>query len=653
MKKTIGLFIVLATILLGLCFIENKKNEVVLVDGERTPFSIRLHYDMGELMVHPWYDETAGIWYVFLPGYVDLEEADCSQLKQGDFYVDGEKQNRRFTWQDNMQYEISYCGQTMQVVFLKEENLSNLFIETQSGTNDVIRAAKENVEKGHIVSLDHRGNVQYDGKMKEISGHGNAWQFYDKRAYDIKLNGKATLAGIDGGNQWKLLHLWNDGDKIHSKLAFDIAQILGADYTPDATWVNVYLNGEYHGMYLLTTAVRDKDVFNTKDVLFLEKDLEDRYTLEEHVVSEEGNGFVIHRPKEVTEEEKEKIGQLVQEVENSIADGNLQQELIDVDSFATQFLVDEITLNSDGFETSTYLYRTAEGKPFCAGPAWDYDGAFGEYLHTSENHVNPGQSVLDGEPTELTWYQKLYDNPEFLDTVIGKYEAAMPQLRKLYEENIDLYARYIATSVRNDDIRWGGYNETLPRTGNYQTWENDVRYLKYFCTARYNALMERWRIEGDKIAFETTGEDHKVKVLYGGKETVIEVRDGETLKPQQLDEICTREGCVTKIAYSEEPYSEYMPVLEDFAIKVEARPTVDETEEYKYVHIPKDIFAENYDYVSVFMIDSGGNMENLQVAEPLSDIYLELDKEQTGTIAIYVFGDATGTTVLEEVVIEY
>lgn len=653
MKKTIGLFIILVSIVLCLMLLENRKNEVTLVDGERTPFSLMLYYDMGELMVHPWYDETVGIWYVFLPGYVDTDKINCSQLQQGDFYVDGEKQSDRFSWQEDKQYEFTYCEQSMQVVFLRDENLANLFIETESGTNEFIRAAKENVEEGHIVSLDYQGNIQYDGKMKEISGHGNAWEFYDKRAYDIKLNGKATLAGIDGGNQWKLLHLWNDGDKIHSKLAFDIAQILGANYTPDATWVNVYLNGEYHGMYLLTTAVRDKDVFNTKDVLFLEKDLEDRYTLEEHVVSEEGNGFVIHRPKEVTEGEKEKIGQIVQEVEDSIADGNLQQELIDVDSFATQFLVDEITLNSDGFETSSYLYQTADGTPFCAGPAWDYDGAFGEYLHTGENHVNPGQSVLDGEPTELTWYQKLYDSPEFLKSVIEKYEAAMPQLRELYEENIDLYAQYVATAVRNDDIRWNGYNETLPRTGNYQIWENDVRYLKYFCITRYNALMERWGIDGEEIVFETNGENHEVKILYGGKETVIEVRDGETLKPQQLDEICTRDNYVTTIAYSGEPYSEYMPVLEDFEIKVEAKPIVDESEEYKYVHIPKDIFAENYDYVSVFIIDSDGNMENLQVTEPLRDIHLEFDKEKTGTIAIYVFEDETGATVLEEIVIEY
>ena len=653
MKKTIGLFIVLISIVLSLFLLENRKSNVVMVDGEQTPFSFQLHYDTGELVIHPWYDEEAGMWYVFFPAYIDSDEIDCSNLKQGNLYVNGEIENHQFQWQNNTQYEIMYCEQTMQVLFLKDQNLSSLFIETESGSNDLIRAAKENVETGHIVSLDYNGNLQHDGKIKEISGHGNAWEFYDKRAYDIKLTGKASLAGIDGGNQWKLLHLWNDGDKIHSKLAFDIATILGAKYTPDSTWVNVYLNGEYHGMYLLTTAVRDRDVFNTNDALFLEKDLEDRYTAEEHVISDEGNGFVIHRPKMVTEDEKIEIQNMVQTVENSIAAGELQEELIDIDSFVTQFLIDEIALNSDGFETSAYIYRTAEGTPLCAGPAWDYDGAFGEYLHMGENNVNPAQSVLDGEPTELTWYQKLYDNPEFLHAVIEKYESAMPQLEELYKETIDLYAEYIATSVRNDDIRWRGYNETHPKTGNYKTWENDVRYLKYFCMTRYNALMERWNIEGEKLVFETTGEQHEVRVLYGGDETVLKVNDGELLSAEQLEQLYQNDDCVIKIVHSDEVYSKYMPVLEDFVIKVEVTPVVDETEEGKYVSIPKNIFAENYDYVSVFVIDSEGNMENVQVAEPMKDIYLEFDKEKTGIVAIYVFGDEAGSTVLKEMVIEF
>lgn len=654
MKKTIGLFFLLVLIVTGLLLVGNKKNNVVLVDGENTPFSVRLHYDMGELTIHPWYEEETGIWYVFFPSYIESHVIDCSNLEYGELYINGEKKNRQFEWQDDTLYEFAYHENEMQIIFLEDENLSSLFIETESGSNDLIRAAKENVEEGHIVSLDHQGNLEYNGKIREISGHGNAWEFYDKRAYDIKLNSKASLGGLEGRSQWKLLHLWNDGDKIHSKLAFDIAKILEADYTPESTWVNVYLNGEYHGMYLLTTAVRDQDVFNTEEAIFLEKDLESRYIVEEHFITQEGNGFVIHRPKEPGEDTKEKISGMVQEVEYAVAEGRLDEELMDIDSFVTQFLVDEITLNSDGFETSSYIYKTTDKAAFCAGPAWDYDGAFGEYLHAGVNNVNPAQSVLDGEFTELTWYQKLYDNPEFLEMVINKYKDVMPELRKLYEETIDVYAEYIRGSVRNDDIRWQGYHETLPRTGTYQTWENNIRYLKYFCMTRYNALMERFGIAGEKLVFETTEELHEVRILFGGKEESLYVPDGEALTIARINEICGRDDGIPQIEYSEEVYCEYVPVLENFAIKVELEASVEETEEGKYVTIPKDIFAQSYDFVSVFIVDSEGNMESVQVAEPLKeDIHLEFGEEESGVIAIYVMSDEAGTSVLEEVMIEY
>ena len=81
---------------------------------------------------------------------------------------------------------------------------------------------------------------------------------------------------------------------------------------------------------------------------------------------------------------------------------------------------------------------------------------------------------------------------------------------------------------------------------------------------------------------------------------------------------------------------------------------MEETEEGKYVTIPKDIFAQSYDFVSIFVVDSEGNMESVQVAEPLKeDIRLEFGEEESGVIAIYVMSDEAGTSVLEEVMIEY
>ena len=657
MKKTLGLVFLLVSMLIGIGYLKEPKSPVYMIDGEYI-FSIKLRYDMGNIEIHPWWDEDTGNWYVFFPSFVEDKVVDCEKIRR-DFYIDGERVRNQFVWEDERSYEITYGENTMQVVFMEDANLSTLFIETESGSNELMRSAKENIEKGYIVSLDNHGQIEYRGNIFELSGHGNAWQFYDKRAYDIKLNNKATLAGLDGSNQWKLIHMSNDGDKIHSRLGYDIADILGAPYTPKRNWVNVYFNGEYHGMYLLVSAVRNQDVLKTEDAIVLEKDIPGRYDLEEHVISESGNPFVIHRPllylmdEEQKEERKGDILQMVQQVEDTIESGEFDDKIFDVNSFVIQYLVEEITLNLDGFETSSFMYWLSDKSPLYAGPAWDYDGTFGECLQVGDSVVNPAGTVLDGEANEWTWYHTLLDNPQFVSLVAKKYEECMPQIRQLFEETLDIYAEYTRTSFRNDSIRWD-YFATNPKTGTYQTWDNNFRYLKYFSANRYNALMDRWTIDGEKMLWEGNGQQHKVQLLYSGQIEEILVDDGETLDLSRMTDIYQKDGYNAKIAYSEEEYSKFLPVLEDFAIKFEKDPSVSIADDVKQVLLPVDMFAVRQNYVSVFVIDAEGNATSILNAEPfVKDICLEFEMEENGTVAMYVFADESATTVIDEVMIEY
>ena len=662
MKKITGLILLLCTAILGLFYIEKQKNKIVFVDGRNCPVAVEISYDMGKIHLEPWFDTEKNLWYVFLPSYITTDKIEQGKTEYGDILIHDKKVRGGFTWENDTIYQLSYGENHLQICFLQSDHLSSIFIETDSGNNEMIRAAKENIEEGNILSLDDTGRMEYHGKM-HISGHGNAWQFYDKRAYDIELRNQGSLAGIEGGVKWKLLHLSNDGDKIHSKLAFDIADILGAEYTPQAIWVNLYLNGEYHGMYLLTTAARDQDVFKTPDAVFLEKDLQDRYEIEEHVISGEGNGFVIHRPKEPEEETKTKILERVNNIEESISKGILDAELLDLDSFAVQFLVDEISLNGDGFETSAYIYQLAEGTPFYAGPAWDYDAAFGEALHVNSNLSDTGGSVLDGEPTELTWYQNLYDHPEFLQLVSGKYEEALPALKELYEETIDLYVEYIRTSAKNDEIRWKGNFQTLPKTGVYQTWENNIRYLKYFTMNRFNALKERWKIEAENLVWKEENQLHQVKVWYAGEKKEFQIQDGEkiVLLPDRETTEITPEGEIhlshdskIRFEYSEEEYTSYLPILEDVVLTIQKEARVEITDQAKLVRIPKEIFAKKQPYVSIFAVNASGESNTVLAMEEIKEeILLEFPLEDSGFVAIYVFADETGAEILEEIVIDY
>ena len=146
MKKTIGLCLLLVIVTVSLFFMNSKTYKVYLVEGEKTPVSFLLDYPMGKIEIDPWFDEETGTWYMFMPSYMKTEEIDCSKLKKDALFIDGELMEHEFIWEDNRPYEITYGEVTMKLAVLKDQNLSTLFIKTDSSSNELMRSAKENIE---------------------------------------------------------------------------------------------------------------------------------------------------------------------------------------------------------------------------------------------------------------------------------------------------------------------------------------------------------------------------------------------------------------------------------------------------------------------------------------------------------------------------
>lgn len=72
-----------------------------------------------------------------------------------------------------------------------------------------------------------------------------------------------------------------------------------------------------------------------------------------------------------------------------------------------------------------------------------------------------------------------------------------------------------------------------------------------------------------------------------------------------------------------------------------------------YVRIETSGFHEDLSYVSIINNGASGT-ENIQILEPLTEnMVLEIPGEETGNVAIYVFGDSEGKVCLEQREIEY
>ena len=471
MKKALHMFwIVASLVLLGVFLVQIQNRDMqFMMDADRG-LVITLKTGKDEEFLYPWFDETTGLTYFFLPSFVQDNRIYCDRIKKEAMEIDGKSVSgwKSFEWEEQTVYSISYDGMDYDVVFMKSANLPSLFIETDSGSMDYLNADKENEEAGEINLIMASGSVEYQGRLKKVSGRGNSTFATAKKPYTFTLEEAYPLCGLDMGKKWNLLALHYEENKMQSKLIYDMAAYLGMEYTPGSTWVDLYCNGNYQGLYLLTEAITVGD--GRVEIYDLEKENERTikpsnisggYLLERDVTESLeptevyfttdicNYNFVINTPKVPTEEEYSYIKDFVQNIENLLVSGDTgYKNYMDLDSFAKQFLIDKLVLNPDAMRSSTFYYKDRDSDVLKVGPLWDYDRAMGVSMPDYETAIG------DYPDTMNDWYMPLYADEEFYQKLLSYYEQLLPYLQELVETKIDAYAESLEAAVAMDTTMW-------------------------------------------------------------------------------------------------------------------------------------------------------------------------------------------------------
>ncbi|MBQ8454941.1 MAG: CotH kinase family protein [Bacteroidaceae bacterium] len=164
---------------------------------------------------------------------------------------------------------VSVSNQSGKTVFTQDTWISKLpvlYIDVAGG-NDI-------VSKNDYLpaSLRLQGNAEYEQQylgQTEIKGRGNSsWKLYPQKPYKLKLGKKTSLFDFGKSKHWVLLSNFNDKCGLRNYVASRLAKALGI-YGMKMTWVDVVLNGEVKGCYMLSQHLRvDKhcvDIFSWKD----------------------------------------------------------------------------------------------------------------------------------------------------------------------------------------------------------------------------------------------------------------------------------------------------------------------------------------------------------------------------------------------------
>lgn len=583
--------------------------------------------DLDAQTIRCWDDEEQQVYYAFLPSYASLGNITLQynmnkyQIKLNDQTIESGSNmpsvELEKAYSITIQNKHSKKIEQRNIIFMQGGHTAALFIDTDSGNMENIEQDKSYKEPSKMQLIDEMGNIHYNGELNFIKGRGNSTWVSQKKPYNIQLSNAASLLNMGKSNNWVLLANSNDHSFIRNKIIYDFAKEVGLKYSPSSEFVDLYLNGEYAGIYQLcekmevgenrveisnleeaTRLINDGDLRKYKSYkeysaqdeynpiksysiennptdlsggYLMSLDYIQRYANEKSgFITKKGQPVVIKSPEHTSREQAEYISGLVNEFEESLYDenglnnktGKYFYDYIDLDSWIKKYLIEEIFENQDAGSLSQYFYKDSDTKSnlIFAGPVWDYDLSIGngEPLIQNPNTLIVNQRDTGGGIISK-WYPKLYEKEVFYHNLTQMYkEFFKPQIQALLDSKLNTYREAIKASAKMDTVRWRAVKK------NGRSFEQDINYIKQYLESREDFLDQVWIRQKVYYSVRVNMEDISSRYLF------FSVEQGKSLSTVDLE----IRGHKIKSLYDEEsnkPYDVTSPVIKDITL-YERRP---------------------------------------------------------------------------------
>lgn len=511
-----------------------------------------------DIFIRCWRKPESEDYYLFLPAGLSGKELWWVISKEADVFVEDRKIEAYDDFDlEEGRYEVRVVDNNEEYVYNLEvmytSKVATFFFETESGALDFLHESKENREVGKYSLLNAEGKVENAGAIRNMRGRGNvSWEHSPKKSYQVTLEDKAALLGMPESRKWLLISNASDDTLTRNEVAYAISEGLGFDYTPGSEYIELYANGEYLGLYSLTEKVEiDNNRVDIKDLekemermnddvdlstfeffmeeqgrlystkgyripkqpenisggYLLELELLDRYGLEASgFITSRMQGVVFNSPKYASYEQVSYIANMYQDFEDAIYSesgyspytGKHFSEYIDVESFASKYLLEELAKNLDASYTSQFFYKPADYDKFIAGPVWDYDKAIAGYGVTVEGidlHIPEQIYVATQKDPGDMWYG-LCQQKYFMDAVKNIY---VTKLKDVVDRvaNYEVFAlkEQIYESVKCNMIRWDVYGQYETLEGKMVYYDEKMQEQSDFLLKRMEFLAKEWGVE--------------------------------------------------------------------------------------------------------------------------------------------------------------
>ena len=345
-----------------------------------------------------------------------------------------------------------------------------------------------------ITLFDTIYGEHFTEQTAQIRGRGNSTWNLPKKPYKIKFETKQDFFDNGKAKTWVLLADHRDYSLVRNMLAFEVGEELSQlKATPDCQSVEVYLNGKYHGVYLLCEQIEvnnhrveiNEDITTNEPSFLVEMDgWDDDVQVYVPDKLNSGRKYTVKFPEsdEITSEQKQYIEKYLNECMIAIQGNDYEKvcQLIDVKSFAQCYIIYDLFKNPDTNYSSLYFYKDAGGKLIC-GPLWDFDMSIGNVSHKGNGVFENTNTLWSKE--QCPWFYALLKHSEFVSLVGEELKECAPIIRETLARKYDEILSHGDAYKKNFE-KWnilGKQTWSNPYyLVNIKTWEEHIEYIKNY-----------------------------------------------------------------------------------------------------------------------------------------------------------------------------
>lgn len=433
------------------------------------------------LELAPYYDREAEKYYLFLPSYAGPEDIVLHSTAGAPVRFSGMSDCESLA---SLPLETDICveigpgilGRKAVLQLIGSENLPVICLETAPGGMDMVHEDKNNVQDAAATIVTAQGQLQYCG-MAKLSGRGNGTWKAEKKPYNLTLSQAAVLEPFGPVQELCLLAEYSDESRMRNAAAYYAASLQGLDYASGYTHCELYINGEFMGLYGIAT----------KQAYLSHIEADGIQAVFEIASGLGADGFVSSMGTRVRIYwgEPELVRTRVALLESALErqDWLLCAQYIDLDSLAEKYAFEEWIANYDLSFASQYFYIGPDGKIRCMLP-WDYDWSLGSCVTYYNEHQALG---LLAQRSSLCWYTMLLEWDSFRLAAAQSLQenCTGDHMEKVFRHIYEV-ADQIRTGRERDLLRW----KNAPP---YDTWDvaSGLSETRDFAEAFRQLLSER------------------------------------------------------------------------------------------------------------------------------------------------------------------